>query len=128
MMEVVVTDERDERFIDFCKSFDCILDDPQVVLLLINYNSTVACSSFKIYDADSIEINSLFVDSGKDWEKISYKLLKQLEKIAIDLEFKSSYASLDGDDLALEIFEKLDYQIVSSDDGVLIKKEFRSLI
>jgi len=28
----------------------------------------------------------------------------------------------------LEIFKKLDYQIVSSGDEILIKKEFRSLI
>ena len=127
-MEVVVTDEMDERFIDFCQSFGCVLDEPQVVLLLVNRDSTVACTSFKVYDADSIEINSLFVDSRKDRERISYKLLKQLEKIAIDLEFKSSYASLDEDDLALEIFRKLDYNIVNNTDGILIKKEFRSLI
>lgn len=128
MMEVIVTDERDERFIDFCMSFGCVLDEPQVVLLLDNYTSIVGCASFKVYDADSIEINSLFIDSRKNREELSYKLIKQLEKIAIDLEFKASYASLDKDDLALEIFQKLDYKIVSSDDGVLIKKEFRSLI
>lgn len=127
-MEVVVTDERDERFIDFCQAFGCVLDEPQVVLLLVNPDSTVACTSFKVYDADSIEINALFVDSRKDRERISYKLLKLLEKIAIDLEFKSSYASLDEDDLALEIFKKLDYNVVNNNDGILIKKEFRSLI
>ena len=128
MMEVIVTDERDERFIEFCKSFGCILDEPQVVLLLDNYQSIVGCASFKVYDADSIEINSLFIDSMKNREELSYKLIKQLEKIAIDLEFKSSYAILEEDDLALEIFKKLDYQIVSDEDEILIKKEFRSLI
>ena len=126
-MEVIVTDERDERFIEFCKSFGCFLDEPQIVLLLLNYESTVGCASFKIFDKDSIEIISLFVDA-KNREEISYKLIKQLEKIAIDLEFKSSYAFLDEDDLLLDIFKKLDYQIVSSDGEILIKKEFRSLI
>ena len=127
-MEVIVTDERDERFVEFCKSFGCVLDEPQVVLLLVNYKSTVGCASFKVYDAESIEINSLFIDAMKNREELSYKLIKQLEKIAIDLDFKASYASLEEDDLALEIFKKLDYQIVSNNDGVLIKKEFRSLI
>ena len=127
-MEVIVTDERDERFIEFCKSFGCVLDEPQVVLLLENYTSTVGCSSFKVYNAESIEINSLFIDSIKNQEELSYKLIKQLEKIAIDLDFKASYVYLDEDDLALEIFKKLDYQIVSNDDEILIKKEFRSLI
>ena len=127
-MEVIVTDERDERFIEFCKSFGCVLDEPQVVLLLENYASTVGCASFKVYDAESIEINSLFIDSIKNQEELSYKLIKQLEKIAIDLDFKASYVYLDEDDLALKIFKKLDYQIVSNDDEILIKKEFRSLI
>ena len=127
-MEVIVTDERDERFIEFCKSFGCVLDEPQVVLLLENYTSTVGCASFKVYNAESIEINSLFIDSIKNQEELSYKLIKQLEKIAIDLDFKASYVYLDEDDLALGIFKKLDYQIVSNDDEILIKKEFRSLI
>ena len=127
-MEVIVTDERDERFIEFCKSFGCVLDEPQVVLLLENYTSTVGCASFKVYNAESIEINSLFIDSIKNQEELSYKLIKQLEKIAIDLDFKASYVYLDEEDLALEIFKKLDYQIVSNDDEILIKKEFRSLI
>lgn len=127
-MEVIVTDERDERFIEFCKSFGCVLDEPQVVLLLENYTSTVGCASFKVYNAESIEINSLFIDSVKNQEELSYKLIKQLEKIAIDLDFKASYVYLDEDDLALKIFKKLDYQIVSNDDEILIKKEFRSLI
>ena len=94
---------------------------------MLNYESTAGCASFKIFDKDSIEIISLFVDA-KNREEISYKLIKQLEKIAIDLEFKSSYAFLDEDDLLLDIFKKLDYQIVSSDGEILIKKEFRSLI
>ena len=127
-MEVIVTDERDERFIEFCKSFGCVLDEPQVVLLLENYTSSVGCASFKVYNAESIEINSLFIDSVKNQEELSYKLIKQLEKIAIDLDFKASYVYLDEEDLALEIFKKLDYQIVSNDDEILIKKEFRSLI
>ncbi len=126
-MEVIVTDERDERFVEFCKSFGCILDEPQVVLLLLNYRSTVGCASFKIFDKDSIEIISLFVDA-KNREEISYKLVKQLEKIALDLGFKESYAFLDEDDLLLDIFKKMDYQIVSNDGEILIKKEFKSLI
>ncbi|WP_295726388.1 hypothetical protein [uncultured Methanobrevibacter sp.] len=126
-MEVIVTGERDERFVEFCKSFGCILDEPQVVLLLLNYRSTVGCASFKIFDKDSIEIISLFVDA-KNREEISYKLVKQLEKIALDLGFKESYAFLDEDDLLLDIFKKMDYQIVSNDGEILIKKEFRSLI
>ena len=127
-MEVIMTDERDERFIELCKSFGCILDEPQVVLLLVSYDSTVGCASFKVFDSDSVEIISLFVNLAKNRESISYKLIKQLEKIAIDLQFKASYVRLDENDLALEIFEKLDYEIADKKEEILLKKEFRSLI
>ena len=36
-MEIIVTDERDERFIEFCNSFGCFLEEPQVVLLLMSF-------------------------------------------------------------------------------------------
>ena len=61
-MEIIVTDERDERFIEFCASFGCRIEDPQVVLLLDNFGKIVGCSSFKVYDADSAEIITLFLE------------------------------------------------------------------
>ena len=54
-MEIIVTDERDERFIEFCDSFGCFIDEPQVVLLLNNFGKIVGCTSFKVYDAISCE-------------------------------------------------------------------------
>lgn len=126
-MEIIVTDERDERFIKFCKSFGCSIDEPQVVLLLDNFGKIVGCSSFKVYDGESCEITTLFLNSYDDREKIAYKLIRQLEKIAIDYEFKNVYVSFDSrEDILVEIFEKLDYAFV--DDELLMKKEFKSLI
>ena len=94
-MEIIVTDERDERFIEMCDSFGCEVNDPQVVLLLSSFNKIVGCTSFKVYDADSAEITTLFLNSYDDRERISYKLIRQLEKIAIDYEFKSIVVSFD---------------------------------
>ena len=126
-MEIIVTDERDERFIDFFASFGCFVDEPQVVLLLDNFGKIVGCTSFKVYDADSAEIMTLFLNSNNR-DKIAYKLIRQLEKIAIDYEFKSVVVSFDSrEDILIEIFEKLDYRFVEGDD-VLLKKEFKSLI
>ena len=88
-MEIIVTDERDERFIEMCSSFGCEVADPQVVLLLSNFSKTVGCASFKVYDSESAEIVTLFLNSYDDRERISYKLIRQLEKIAMDYEFKS---------------------------------------
>ena len=125
MMEIIVTDERDERFIEFCDSFGCYLDEPQGVLLLNDFKKTVGCASFKVYDSQSAEITTLFLNS-RNQEKIAYKLIRQLEKIAIDYEFKSVVVSFDSrEDILVEIFEKLDYKFV---DDLLMKKEFKSLI
>ena len=125
-MEIIVTDERDERFIEFCKSFGCFIDDPQVVLLLENFGKIIGCSSFKVYDADYCEITTLFLNSYDNREKIAYKLIRQLEKIAVDYDFKCVVVSFDSkEDILIEIFEKLDYFFA---DELLMKKEFKSVI
>ncbi|MBR2558765.1 MAG: hypothetical protein IKE95_10455 [Methanobrevibacter sp.] len=122
-MEIIVTDERDERFIKFCDSFGCLVEDPQVVLLLSNFGKIVGCSSFKVYDADSCEITTLFLNSYDNREKIAYKLIRQLEKIAIDYEFKRIRVTFDSrEDILVEIFEKLDYLFI---DDVCMEKEFK---
>ena len=126
MMEIIVTDERDERFIEFCSSFGCFLDEPQVVLLLTSFGKIVGCSSFKVYDADSCEITTLFLNSYDNREKIAYKLIRQLEKIAIDYEFKKVKVIFDSkEDILIEIFEKLDYHFV---DDVCMEKEFKIFV
>ena len=128
-MEIVVTDERDERFIEFCASFGCEVGEPQVVLLLTNFGKTVGCTSFKVYDADSAEITTLFLNSYDNREKIAYKLIRQLEKMAVEYEFKSVVVSFESkEDILIEIFEKLDYRFVDGGDEVLLKKEFKSLL
>ena len=125
-MEITVTNEQDERFIEMCSSFGCEVSDPQVVLLLNSFKKTVGCASFKVYDSESAEIVTLFLNSYDDRERISYKLIRQLEKIAMDYEFKSVVVSFDSrEDILVEIFEKLDYKFV---DDFLMKKEFNSLI
>ena len=125
-MEIIVTDERDERFVEMCSSFGCEVSDPQVVLLLNNFSKTVGCASFRVYDSESAEIVTLFLNSYDDRERISYKLIRQLEKIAMDYEFKSVVVSFDSkEDILININEKLDYHFV---DELLMKKEFKSLI
>ena len=126
MMEIIVTDENDPRFIEFCKSFGCDVDDSQVVLLLSNFGKIIGCGSFKVYDGSSCEITTLFLNSYDNREKIAYKLIRQLEKIAMDYDFQSIVVTFDSrDDILVEIFEKLDYHFT---DDLLMKKEFRTLI
>ena len=125
-MEIIVTDERDERFIEFCASFGCRVDEPQVVLLLDNFGKIVGCTSFKVYDEESCEIMTLFLNSYDERERIAYKLIRQLEKIAIDYEFKSVVVSFEsGEDILIDIFEKLDYKLAGE---LLYKKDFKTLL
>lgn len=128
-MEIVVTNEMDSRFQDMCSSFGCFMDEPQVVLLLINFGKTVGCTSFKVFDSDSAEITTLFLNSKDNRERIAYKLIRQLEKIAMDYEFRNVYVSFDSrEDILIEIFEKLDYRFSQDSDEIIMKKEFKSLI
>ena len=80
-----------------------------VVLLLNNFDKIIGCTSFKVYDSVSAEITTLFINSYDNRDKIAYKLIRQLEKIAIDYEFKNIRVSFDSkEDILVEIFEKLD--------------------
>ena len=126
-MEVILTDERDLRFIEFCKSFGCEITDPQVVLLLNKFNKTIGCSSFKVSDKDSCEITTLFINSFENREKISYKLIRQLEKIALDFEFKKIIVTFESkEDILIDIFKKLDYNFI--DDELVMVKEFNTIL
>ena len=121
-MELILTNETDERFINYCKEFGCEIKEPQVVLLLTNFNKIIGCSSFKEYDENSCEITTLFLNSYENREKITLKLIRQLEKIAIDYEFKNMIVTFESkESLLIEIFEKLEYKFI---DELIMKKEF----
>ena len=104
----------------------CILEHNRIhpIVHSVDMNKT----TYRNLIAKTKEIETyLHTHQTKTMEDIEDQI-KQLEKIAIDLEFKASYVFLDEEDLLFDIFRKLDYQIVSADDEILIKKEFRSLI
>lgn len=125
-MEIILTDESDIRFIKYCREFGCEVDDPQVVLLLNTFNKTVGCASFKVYDEDTCEITTLFLNSYEERSKIALKLIRQLEKIAMEYGFKGIIVTFDSrEDILIEIFEKLGYEF---EDNLVMKKVFKSLI
>ena len=66
-MESIITDEKDERFIELVKELDNEyfqihgdivnkykdyneLKDPHLVLLVLNWDRPIACASFKLFD------------------------------------------------------------------------------
>ena len=128
-MEVILSDENDERFIKLCRSFGCEIRDPQVVLLLNKLDKTLGCISFKVISSDICEITTLFLNSHDNQKKIAYKLIRQIEKIAMDYEFKNIIVAFETkEDILIDIFKKLNYQFVDDSEEVIMKKEFKIMI
>ena len=103
-MESIITNEKDERFIELTKELDNEyfqlhgeevlkyrhyndLKDPHIVLLALNWGRPIACSSFRVFDKDTIEIRRVYVKKRYRRKGIAYKLIKQLEKLAMEENF-----------------------------------------
>lgn len=152
-METVLTNEKDERFIalsnelneeyyrkigeDSLKYLDYnTLEDPHIVLLVLNWGNPIACGSYRLFDKDSVEIRRVYVKRRYRNKGIAYRIVKSLEKLAIEENFKYSYIETGSDNLpAINLYKKLGYQQIDNfgffeKDGLCIcmKKEFKSLI
>lgn len=152
-METVLTNERDERFIELTKELDNEyfqihgdvvlkyqeyndLKDPHIVLLALIYGKPIACASYRLFDKDSIEIKRVYVKKRYRRKGIAYKLVKQLEKLAIEENFRYSYIETGSEnEAAINLYKKLDYEIIDNfgyfqgdDLCICMKKEFKSLI
>ena len=152
-MESVITNEKDERFIELTKELDneyfqihgdkvlkyqeCNdLKDPHIVMLALNWGKPIACASFKLFDKDTIEIKRVYVKKRYRKKGIAYKLVKQLEKLAMEENFKYSVIETGKENIAaINLYKKLDYEIVDNfgifegdDLCICMKKQFKSLI
>ena len=152
-MESIITNERDERFIELTKELDNEyfqlhgdivnkyaeyndLKDPHIVILVLNWGNPIACASFKLFDKDTIEIKRVYVKKRYRRKGIAYKMVKQLEKLAMEENFRYSVIETGSENTAaIDLYKKLDYEIVDNfgffkDDDLCIcmKKEFKSLI
>ncbi len=152
-METVLTDEKDERFIYLSNELDNeylanigedalkykeynTLLDPHVVLLLLNWGNPIACASYRVLDSESIEIRRVFVKRRYRKRNIAYKLVKALEKLAMENNFRYSYLETGRENTAsISLYKKLGYEKIDNfgffkdDDAcICMKKEFKSLI
>lgn len=148
-MEIVLTDENDERFLKLVEELDRgyyerIGDElakydnynefktPHVVLLALDLKKPVACASYRIFSEDSVEFKRVFVKRDYRKQGLAYKLIKQLEKSAIGDDFKYSYiVTGKNNHAAINLYEKLDYhlvdnfgQFVNDETVICMKKEF----
>lgn len=148
-MKTVLTDEKDERFIELVKELDqgyyerigdelARYDDynefskPHVVLLALISNEAVACASYRVFDETTVEFKRVFVK--KEFRKmgIAYSLIRQLERLVIKDNFKYSVIVTGANNSpAIRLYEKLDYhltdsfgQFVDDESVICMKKEF----
>ena len=152
-MESVITDEKDERFIELTKELDNEyfqihgdivnkyqeyndLKDPHIVILALNWGKPIACASLKVFDKDTIEIKRVYVKRRYRKKGIAYKLVKQLEKLAMEENFRYSIIETGKDNTAaINLYKKLGYETIDNfgffegdDMCICMKKEFKSLI
>ena len=152
-METVLTNEKDERFIqlsnelneEYYRNIGDValkyldynqLEDPHVVLLVLNWGNPIACASYRLFDKDSVEIRRVYVKRRYRNKGIAYKLVKSLEKLAMEDNFKYSYITTGTENAAaIALYEKLGYEkidnfgIFENDEICLcMKKEFKTLI
>ena len=152
-MEVIITHERDERFIELSDKlnqeyYDNLgemalkyedyneLNVPHLVLLVLNWDKPIACVSYKIFNDNSIEIKRLYVTKRHRNKGIAHKLVKQIEKVAIDYGFKYSYLVTGVNNIAaINLYKKLDYEVIDNfgmfkddENCICMKKEFKSLL
>ena len=152
-MESIITNEKDERFIELTKELDNEyfqlhgeevlkyqdyndLKDSHIVLLALNWGKPIACASFRVFDKDTIEIRRVYVKKRYRRKGIAYKLIKQLEKLAMEENFKYSVIETGRENTAaINLYKKLDYELIDSfgmfeGDNLCIcmKKQFKSLI
>ena len=152
-MESIITNEKDERFIEltneldneyFLKLGDAVekygeynaLTEPHIVILALNWGKPIACASFRVFDKDTIEVKRVYVKKRYRRKGIAYKLVKQLEKLAIEENFKYSVIETGKDnEAAINLYKKLDYEIIDNfglfegdDLCICMKKEFKTMI
>lgn len=148
-MKTVITEEKDVRFLKLVRELDKgyyrrigdglskydkynSFETPYIVILLIDSGKSVACASYRTLNKDSVEFKRVFVKRGYRRKGIAFKLIKTLERDAIEKGFRHSYIITGKNNIpAIRLYEKLDYHQIPNikgfeDDEVVIsmKKDF----
>ena len=151
-MDIVFSDEKDERFLKLVDELDAgyyerIGDElskydsynefknPHVVILALDNDTAVACASYRVFDNDSVEFKRVFVKKEYRKRGIAYNLIVQLEKSVIERNFRYSYiVTGKNNHAAIGLYKKLNYELIynfgqfGDDDRVVcMRKEFEHL-
>ncbi len=148
-MDIVFTDEKDERFLKLVDELDKLyyerigdelskydsyneFDTPHVVILALDNGIAVACASYRVFDSDSVEFKRVYVKKEYRKKAIAYNLICQLESSLLKENFKYSYiVTGKNNHAAIGLYKKLNYIVVekfgqfkNDDDVVCMRKEF----
>lgn len=134
-MRTVVTDEKDERFLELVRELDNgyyrrigdelsrydeynSLEKPHVVILLIDSNTNVACASYRVMNDDNVEFKRVYVKPEYRRRGIASELLKELEKNAKQEGYNHSFIITGKNNLpAIGLYEKLNYHKIANIEG-----------
>lgn len=148
-MNCILTDEKDERFLKLVEELDYgyylrIGDElekyreynefkkPHIVLLLLDNDRPVACASYRAFDKQNVEFKRVYVKSEYRKRGIAYRLIRTLERDAIEKGFRHSYIITGKNNkAAIGLYEKLDYaktdkfgQFREDETVICMKKNF----
>ena len=148
-MDIVFTDEKDERFLKLVDELDKLyyerigdelskydsyneFDTAHVVILALDNGIAVACASYRVFDSDSVEFKRVYVKKEYRKKAIAYNLICQLESSLLKENFKYSYiVTGKNNHAAIGLYKKLNYIVVekfgqfkNDDDVVCMRKEF----
>jgi GNAT superfamily N-acetyltransferase len=94
------------------------------VVIVYQDEVAVACSCFKKYDKNTIEIKRMFVSPHVRGRKLAQKMLQELESWAQELGYSISVLeTLYKQDVAIEMYQKTGYLITENYGPYLDKKE-----
>jgi predicted GNAT family acetyltransferase len=149
-MKTVFTNEKDERFLRLVEELDYgyykrignelkkyeqynELNDPHLVILLLESEQPIACASYRACGNDSVEFKRVYVKKEYRKRGIASCLIRKLEKRVIENGYIHSYIVTGKNNFAaIGLYEKLDYEEIPKfgqfkDDETVIcmKKYFR---
>lgn len=134
-MKTVVTDEKDERFLELVRELDKgyyrrigdelsrydeynSLEKPHVVILLIDSNINAACASYRVMSDDNVEFKRVYVKPEYRRKGVASELIDELERDAIQKGFKHSFIITGKNNLpAIRLYEKLNYHKIANIEG-----------
>lgn len=148
-IETILTDEKDVRFHRLVEELDKgyykrIGDEldrykkyndftkPHVVIILLDSGNPIACASYRQCSDDIVEFKRVYVKKQYRKSGIAFNLIKQLEKHAVENDYRYSYiVTGKNNTAAIRLYEKLEYRQIPKfgqfkDDETVIcmKKEF----